>query len=87
MANLKVGGVVAAFGVILLFVSLLIQSIFVPQIVTRLTTLKASAPTSAENDSLDQAVSLMFQIPLMTVLASFLLIVAGGVIAVIGKAG
>lgn len=72
--NVKVlgGGVVATFVVTLL------EVIFIPLIQSRLERLKDTAPTSADNETLDDAISLLYILPILTIVGGVVVSAVAG---------
>jgi hypothetical protein len=66
--NIKAGGV----GIILTFLAVLIEVIFIPLVSSRLEVLKDTAPNVNVNSTIDTMVELLYYTPLGTVLLGFI---------------
>ena len=68
MANVKAGGV----GIIITFVAVLVEVIFIPLVQGFLVGLKTTAPNAQVNNTIDTMIILLYYSPLGTVLAGFI---------------
>ena len=79
MANFKVAGA----GIVITFVTVFLEVIFIPMINTNLVTLKTSAPDASTNSTLLNTQKILFILPLFTVIGG--LVVSAGAGVMMGK--
>jgi hypothetical protein len=70
----------AGLGIVLTFVAVLVEVIFIPIISTQLVTLKASAPDSSSNSTIDAMNKIIFLTPIGTIIGGFIASFAGGML-------